>query len=170
MVGWIWEVCLNLFSTGVFVNRGVLHGPWLPIYGFGGVFVLVLLKKVRDRPWLTFILTIVICGTLEYFTSLFLELTKGAKWWDYSGYLLNLNGRICAEGLLVFGLGGCAFIYFFAPLLDELYKKIPKRIQMLLCVILLTFFVADQVYSHFSPNIGEGITDYMVELGTVDHV
>lgn len=35
---------------------------------------------------------------VEYFTSYYMELTPGKKWWDYSGYYLNLNGRICAEG------------------------------------------------------------------------
>lgn len=158
-IGWLWEVSLHL-STDGFVNRGVMQGPWLPIYGSGGVAVLVLLKKVRDNKLLTFILTVVICGVLEYGTSLFLEVTKGKKWWDYSGYLLNINGRVCAEGLLVFGLGGCAFIYFAAPLFDELYKKIPVKMQMLLCVALLSVFATDFLYSRQHPNEGKGITDY----------
>lgn len=34
-IGWLWEVSLHLVSDGEFVNRGVLHGPWLPIYGMG---------------------------------------------------------------------------------------------------------------------------------------
>lgn len=36
-VGWVWEVSLAFISEGTFVNRGTLHGPWLPIYGTGGV-------------------------------------------------------------------------------------------------------------------------------------
>lgn len=159
IIGWLWEVSLHL-STDGFVNRGTMHGPWLPIYGSGGVLVLVLLKKVREHPLVTFGLTVVICGILEYCTSWFLEMTKGMKWWDYSGYLLNLNGRICAEGLLVFGLGGCAFIYFGAPLFDELYKKIPVKIQILLCIALVSAFAVDSAYSHNHPNSGKGITDY----------
>ena len=159
VVGWVWEVSLHLLQ-GNFVNRGVLHGPWLPIYGSGGVLVLVLLKKVRQKPWLTFILTVITCGILEYTTSWYLETFKGHKWWDYSGYFLNLNGRICAEGLLVFGLGGCAFIYIFAPRIDDLIKKIPLKIQITLCVILMGLFITDQVYSHNHPNTGAGVTDY----------
>lgn len=159
LIGWLWEVSLHLSTEG-FVNRGVLHGPWLPIYGSGGVLVLILLKKVREHPIVTFFMTVLICGVLEYGTSLFLEITKGKKWWDYSGYLLNIDGRVCAEGLLVFGLGGCAFIYFAAPLFDELYKKIPAKIQILLCVGLLSVFAVDQAYSHKHPNEGKGITDY----------
>jgi len=159
VVGWLWEVSLHLSKEG-FVNRGVLHGPWLPIYGSGGVLVLVLLKKVRKNPLWTFALTVVTCGVLEYYTSWYLETFKGHKWWDYSGYFLNLNGRICAEGLLVFGLGGCSFIYLFAPLLDELIKKIPIKIQITLCVVLMGVFLADEAYSGKHPNTGKGVTDY----------
>ena len=45
------------------------------------------------------------------------------KWWDYTGYFLNLHGRICAEGLLVFGVGGMAFVYVIAPLIDNWVKE-----------------------------------------------
>lgn len=53
------------------------------------------------------------------------------KYWDYSGYFLNLHGRICLEGLIVFALGGCAATYIVAPLLDNLYSKINLNIKKL---------------------------------------
>ena len=53
-VGWIWEVSLSMISYGRFVNRGVLHGPWIPIYGFGCVLILLLLKRFRMRPKVEF--------------------------------------------------------------------------------------------------------------------
>lgn len=163
VIGWLWEVSLHLASEG-FVNRGVLHGPWLPIYGSGGVLMLLLLKKVREKPWLTFLLAVLVSGIVEYITSWYLEISKGTKWWDYHGYFLNLNGRVCAEGLLVFGLGGCAFIYLVAPLLDELFKKIPAKTAWLLCTGLLLVFGADAIYSNFHPNTGKGITDYAAQV------
>ena len=48
-IGWLWEVGLHLVVDGMFFNRGVMAGPWLPIYGTGGVLILVLLKKWRSR-------------------------------------------------------------------------------------------------------------------------
>lgn len=158
-IGWIWEVSLQLISNGVFVNRGVLHGPWLPIYGSGGILILTLLKKTRPKPLLTFFLIIIVCGILEYSTSYIMELNTGLKWWDYSGYFLNLDGRICAEGLMVFGIGGMAFIYILAPIFDNLIHKITPVLKRTICIILLIIFTIDAVYSHFSPNTGEGITD-----------
>lgn len=53
-VGWLWEVSLHLFGDGVFVNRGFFHGPWLPIYGTGGILVVVLLKRFVHKPLVTF--------------------------------------------------------------------------------------------------------------------
>lgn len=159
IVGWVWEVILGLSAEG-FVNRGVFHGPWLPIYGAGGVAVLLFLKRFRSHPVLTFFLTVLLCGAIEYGTGWFLELTTGTRWWDYSGYFLNLNGYICAEGLLVFGLGGVAAVYVFGPMLDDLYRRIPFRWKCFICCLLIALFLCDMVYSHFHPNTGKGITDY----------
>lgn len=160
-IGWVWEVTLHLISDGVFVNRGVLHGPWLPIYGTGGILILIILKRLRDKPLWEFLAAVVLCGSVEYFTSYYLEITHGGtRWWDYTGYFLNLNGRICAEGLLVFGLGGIAIAYAAAPLLDNLFRKINNRILIPVCLALVIVFGGDQIYSSRHPNTGEGITSY----------
>ena len=160
-VGWVWEVSLAFISEDMFVNRGTLHGPWLPIYGTGGVIILVLLKKLREKPALEFVAAMVLCGCLEYFSSWYLEMTHdGQRWWDYTGYFLNVNGRICAEGLLTFGLGGLAIVYLLAPALDNLLSRIDARKLGIVAVMLLVLYCADQVYSAQHPNVGAGITDY----------
>lgn len=161
MIGWLWEVSLHLVKEGVFVNRGVLHGPWLPIYGSGGVLILMSLFRLRKNALVQFMSAVVVCGVLEYCSSLFLEIMHdGMKWWDYSGYFININGRVCAEGLLVFGIGGVAIVYILAPLLDNFFRKIPAKTVVPVCLALILAFGADQVYSFKHPNKGKGITDY----------
>ena len=158
--GWLWEVGMHLVSYGEFVKRGALHGPWLPIYGTGAVLILTFLYRFRRNPALLFDTTVVLCGFLEYMTSLVMEIaTGGTKWWDYSGYFLNLNGRICAEGLLVFGIGGLAITYMLAPIIDSLLAKINEKRVMAVCSVLMVLFAADAVYSQFHPNAGKGVTD-----------
>lgn len=160
-VGWVWEVSLAFISEDMFVNRGTLHGPWLPIYGTGGVIILVLLKKLREKPALEFVAAMVLCGCLEYFSSWYLEMTHdGQRWWDYTGYFLNINGRICAEGLLTFGLGGLTIVYLLAPALDNLLSRIDARKLGIVAAVLLVLYCADQVYSAQHPNVGASITDY----------
>ena len=165
ILGYVWEVSLHLITDGVFVNRGALHGPWLPIYGFGGILITLLLYRFRKKPWLEFGLAVLVSGLVEYFTSWYMEMTHGGmKWWDYHNYFLNLNGRVCAEGLIVFGLGGIAVVYLIAPILDDQFTKIPRKICLPLCLILLLIYGGDSIYSSIHPNAGKGITDYTSQM------
>ena len=156
--GWTWELLYYFLMKGKLINRGVLHGPWLPIYGVGGLIVLILLTRLRKRPFIFFVGAVTLSGAVEYFTSWALEKIFNAQWWNYDGYFLNLNGRICAEGLFVFGICALAFIYVLAPLLDNLIRKINRRVLLPIAVILLLFLAVDIVYSKMVPNTGYGIT------------
>ena len=158
MFGWVWELFFYYVQQGKIINRGVLHGPWLPIYGVGGLIVLIFLFVLRRRPVLHLIATVVLCGVVEYFGGWALETIFDKKWWDYSGYFFNIDGRVCAEGLFVFGAAGMAFIYVLAPLLDNMIRKARQKILIPVEAVLLVFFIIDVIYSAFVPNTGDGIT------------
>ena len=158
LVGWLWEVFYYIVSTGMVVNRGTMHGPWLPIYGCGGILIILLLKPLRDKPVWLFIGATTVCGVVEYTTAWALETFLHKKWWDYTGYFLNIHGRVCFEGLLVFGMAGMAFTYVFSPMLDDLYQKMGMKSRKILCAVLIILFLADLVWSVISPNTGAGIT------------
>lgn len=165
VTGWVWEVSLHLVEDGTFVNRGMLHGPWIPIYGAGSLLILTLLYRLRKKPILEFTAIVILAGIIEYMTSYYTEeLFSGKKWWDYQGYFLNLDGRICAEGLLTFGIGGMILVYLIAPMLDNYLRKMKTQIAVPICVILLSLFMIDQVYSFINPNTGHGITDYVSKI------
>lgn len=160
IIGWVFEVTLHIIEQGEFVKRGVLQGPWLPIYGYGCILILTVLYKFRKKPLKEFFLIIILCGLVEYCTGVYLEHTfNGTKWWDYSGYFLNIHGRVCAEGLLVFGLGGIMLVYILAPLIDNLLQRVNPKKLIVTCCILLSLFIFDHIYSHYYPNEGKGITD-----------
>lgn len=157
-IGWCWEVLLMLQQLGKFVNRGLLLGPWLPIYGTGGLVALLLLARLRKKPPVCFIGSIILSGILEYTTSWYLEMQYHQKWWDYTGYFLNLDGRICAEGLLIFGIGCSLVIFVVGPLFDSFISRRSPKVIIPLSIILIAVFGCDAVYSHFHPNEGEGVT------------
>ncbi|MBR4343226.1 MAG: DUF975 family protein [Lachnospiraceae bacterium] len=159
-IGWLWEIGIHLYEDGVFVNRGFLKGPYLPIYGGGSLVILIILNKFRKKPIIEFLSIIVLSGILEYTTSAILEYLYDQKWWDYSGYFLNIRGRICAEGLLVFAIFGSFMVYILAPLTDNILRKIKLRIIAPICIVLLVIFMVDLIYSGSHPNTGAGITDY----------
>ena len=159
-VGWLWEVSLHIVNDGTFVNRGVLHGPWLPIYGGGVSLIVVFLAKWRNKPYAEAIGIVLLCGVVEYTTSWVLEMVAGMRWWDYTGYYLNLNGRICGEGLMIFALGGMMAVYFLVPIIDAMLSRVKPKILVPIAIILSVLFISDLAYSIMVPNVGEGITDY----------
>ena len=156
--GWLWEGFLYLFKDDTYVNRGFLAGPWLPIYGIGGIMLEVLFHSWRDKPILTFVSSMILCSLLEYLTGWYLELTWGVKWWDYSSAPWNLHGRICLYSGLLFGLGGMVLVWMVSPLFYSLYRRIPQKIQAGAGMIVLVLFVADAAYSAIRPHVGAGIT------------
>lgn len=157
-IGWVWEVILHIIEDGMIINRGVLTGPWLPIYGFGGILILTVLKKWRSQPFKIFGLIILLCGIIEYTTSAALESIFGVIWWDYSDMLLHIQGRVCIEGLLIFGIGGLFIIYAAAPKLDDLFSRLSRRSGLVLSIILTSIFAIDAIRSFITPNMGFGIT------------
>ena len=71
--GWIWEVCIYLVRARQFVNRGILTGPWLPMYGAGALFLYFLLNRWRKKPLIVFLVSMTVCSALEYATGYFLK-------------------------------------------------------------------------------------------------
>lgn len=156
--GWLWEGFLYLFKDDMYVNRGFLTGPWLPIYGAGSVMLEILFHRWRDRPLLTFVSSMVLCSALEYLAGWYLELTWGVKWWDYSSAPWNLQGRVCLYSSLLFGLGGMLLVWLVSPLFYSAYRRIPRKVQTGAGLLVLAIFLADAAYSAMWPNVGTGIT------------
>ena len=155
--GWLWEVGIYLATEHTYINRGVYLGPYLPIYGAGGLLLWFLLHRMHEKKFVTFLLSAIICSVVEYVTSVFLEWKWGMRWWDYSNYFLNLNGRICLLGAVCFGLGGMLLNCYFMPTYMWIYHKISPKQRLILCGIVLFIFVLDASYCAVSPNKGHNI-------------
>ena len=93
--GWIMETISISIRNKKFVNRGFLIGPVCPIYGYGVVLVSLLLQKYQNDIIVTFFMSIIICGFLEYFTSYFMEIIFKARWWDYSKFSIIWISKLC---------------------------------------------------------------------------
>lgn len=146
--GWIMESTMISIQNKKFVNRGFLIGPVCPIYGYGVVLVSVLLKKYQNDLIITFFMSIIICGILEYFTSFFMEKIFNARWWDYSKRKFNINGRVCLENLVLFGIASCFIIYVTNPFIINKINKIPDIVQDIIICILLIIHLIDNIISY----------------------
>lgn len=158
IVGWVWEELLYIVRDHVLVNRGSMYGPWLPIYGVGGVAIIFLLDRFKANKIKLFVLTVLLCGVLEFSASWILDFFFNSHYWDYHNDFMNVNGRIYLAGLIGFGIGGQLGVYVAAPKLKETLSQWTKKTQIIICVTLAVFFVADLICGAlFGFNNGTGV-------------
>ena len=100
-----------------------------------------------EEPLVLFVMSTLICSIIEYLTSYFMEKKYHARWWDYSNKKFNINGRICLETLIPFGILGVAIMYGTNPILFKLYNQIPQLVINILTAILFIGFIVDNIIS-----------------------
>ena len=173
VLGWCLEVMCKIFEYKRFVNRGFLIGPYCPIYGSGALLITIFLQRFSTNSILLFIMAILVCGTLEYLTSYIMEKVFSARWWDYSQRKFNINGRICLETIIPFGILGCFIIYisnpFFMGILQNLNAKVLNYISITLATIyLIDYVISTTIISEFKSATNkvnkENITDNTEEI------
>ena len=146
-LGWIIEVAFTWYKDKKIVNRGFLIGPYCPIYGIGGILIILLLKKYEQEPFVLFVMAILICSVLEYVTSYLLEKIFKARWWDYSDRKFNINGRICLETLIPFGILGCFVVYIVNPFFSNILIDFSNVLLNTVFLVFLIIFSIDLVIS-----------------------
>lgn len=147
IIGFVIEVINSLIHQKKFVNRGFLIGPYIPIYAIGVMLILYLLKDYTGNILVLFILSSVICMTLEYLTSYIMEKLFNARWWNYSNRKYNLNGRVCLETTIPFGLGGTLAVYFVNPFFIRILNGFSEKLITILGVSLAVIFFTDLIIS-----------------------
>lgn len=146
-IGWLIEVIGKLIEKHKFINRGFLIGPICPIYGHGCILMILTLSRYKDNPLTLFIYAIFICSLLEYFTSYFMEKIFKARWWDYSTKRFNLNGRICAETMIPFGILGTLVICVINPIFEYLLNLFNFETIKITAIVLFIIYIIDYTIS-----------------------
>ena len=148
--GWVWEsFVLPLSRKQLPYNRGFLYGPWIPIYGFGAILVIVLFD-IRHVNYPFYVLVLgggVVSCLLEYITSFIMEELFHRRWWDYSQKAFNLNGRVCLEGFICFGLFSVVAIDYVQPFFTSKLLLVDENILFVLSGVLSVLFIVDTIVS-----------------------
>ena len=142
-IGWIVEIINNIIVYKKFVNRGFLIGPYCPIYGVGGLIATIFLTKYKESIIVLFVMSMFLFALLEYFTSYLMEKLFKARWWDYTDYRFNINGRICLETLIPFGLLGCFAIYVVNPIIFSIFNITNIVFLRIIALIIFIIFIID---------------------------
>lgn len=142
-LGWVCEDIYCGIGKRQFINRGFLYGPYCPIYGVGALLVLYPLLLVGYHPALVFLVGMFITTALEYITSYVMEKLFHTRWWDYSSYPLNLNGRICLKNSLLFGILCMVVVFVIHPRIMKFVMHINDQLLYVLLVLFTIGFGID---------------------------
>lgn len=138
IIGLIIETTFGYATTGVLESRkGLIWGPFCPVYGVGATILIILLDKYKDNLVKLFIAGSIIGNIIEYGLSYLLEAIYGTRFWDYSYISWNLNGRICIKYSIFWGILAVLLILFAKPFIDKIINKIPNAKALNLVIIAL---------------------------------
>lgn len=145
-LGWVYESSFYTIQHKRFVNTGFLKGCICPIYGTGALLALLLLSDISNTVVL-FFTAMIVCCTLEYFVSWLLEEMFGTRWWDYTNWPLNINGRVCILGALAFGTLIVLLIRCIHPTVEGFVMNLPISVIHILCTIFTVLIMCDMFYT-----------------------
>jgi len=156
LIGWVIEVSYHAITLGKVVNRGFLNGPICPVYGSGVILVLVMLYLTgiitgintnvdEVNPLLLFVIGIIFATLIEFVAGFLLDKLFHARWWDYSDRKFNVNGYICLEFSIIWGLAIAFVLRVVQPTFEGLVNLIPYMLGIILLILIYVTFVADIV-------------------------
>lgn len=147
--GWLYEILLEFVVYHRYADRGILHFPICPIYGFFGLILLVIFRKKND------ILTVFIGSTilttlLELGASYLLE-SIGYRPWDYSNWILHYEWRISLLSSLIFGALSVILIKAVHPIMRKIHEKAADWLQCSIGFLLGSIILIDSVKTLLLP-------------------
>ena len=151
--GWVYEFIFYYYNGGckIWYMQGGNFLPWINIYAFGSILILLFTKKIRKSPIKIFLVSVIVTGILEYFSGLIIfKLCNGLRLWDYNTEILNfgnIGGFVCLRSVLFFGVSALLLVYGMVPLFIYFSKIIDKRIFLIISVIIFSIIMFDEVYN-----------------------
>ena len=148
VLGWCGEMLYCSIPKGhICEKRGFLNGFLCPIYGHGALLVLYCLRGGFKNPVLTFIFGAIVTSVLEYFTSWVMEKLFHMRWWDYSHYKFQINGRVCLLNSACFGLASVLLCHVVQPWLWAHITGLGAAITVPLASFIFGIYLMDTILS-----------------------
>lgn len=166
-MGWIIEVIYRSITQRKFVNAGFLFGPFIPIYGFGALFI-ILLQYIFHGWYL--VPRLIIFGlaltVIEYMVGYFSEKIFKLTLWDYSEYKFNLHGRVSLLFSIIWAALAFIFITFIHPVVLQNATFLNGAYLQTAAIAFIIYYAVDYAYSvasitEFRQKIAYLYTEYL---------
>ena len=147
VIGWIHETFVESLYHKKFVNRGSLHGPYIPIYGFGGCAMIVFVCPFKDNGFFAFLSGLICCTVLEYFTGWLMETLFHRQFWDYSMMKLTYKNRISLLSSLCWGFMSLFMLYMLFPFMQWFCGIIGSKAMIVFDCVMTMVFAVDIIFT-----------------------
>lgn len=157
VIGYFYEEILLIIYRKPMENRGLLHGPYLPIYGFGGIISIFSIGKIipfdvvvnnkNVKALLIFLLIIFISTIVELIGGFIMHKFFKLRLWDYSKRKINFKGYITPDASIRFGLGGIFIYYYMIPLLEKIINRFGTNTIKIGAIIGILIIICDFFYT-----------------------
>lgn len=142
-IGWVYESTLDSIQTKKFVNRGFMHGPFLPIYGSGAIIIIFIGSFANGKIWEVFLFSTIFCTVMELCTGLTMEKLFKVRYWDYRQIPGNIKGYIAPPISIFWGVLALLLNIFIHPFICTLLEYIPSRILEMATYALTIYLTSD---------------------------
>ncbi len=156
VVLWIYNMVATWVMTpaGSYSPTWVLYGPYAPyaaleIMGIMALFKLFQRlgkpKDINPTPIFLVVMSVILFSALEYLGSLCYELIFKTVPWDYSGRIMNINGRVCCEHIVALTVVELICVYVAQPFFNRVLNKIPVWVRYIFALLFATVITTDIV-------------------------
>lgn len=151
-VGWIYEFIFYYLNSGMktFYYRGANFFPWINIYATGSLLIFLLTRKLKNKPLLVFLISVISTGILEFLSGYFILEITGNRYWDYNTEIWNfgnIGGFVCLRSVLCFGLSGLLLMYLVIPMCIKIAEKSDKKTFLIITITLASLILFDELYN-----------------------
>ena len=158
--GFVYETIFYRLAWGYFVKRGTTFGPWIPIYGAGGIFMTLSIWRWQKNPLAVFLISFFVCGILEFIVGFALFHIFNLRLWDYNTEpwnFGNIGGYVCLRSVGIFGIFGFLLFYGVIPTILLIQKKFPRVVFRGISCVLSGLFVCDIILHMITHGLNHGI-------------
>lgn len=146
-IGWVQESVIESLYHRRWINRGFLRGPYIPIYGFGGMLLFFCSIPFRENGFLVYISGAVSCTILEYFVGWLMETFFHKQFWDYSMMKFTYKNRISLLSSMFWGILSLFMAYVLAGILDSLLAVLPTPLILIYSIVTAVLMTGDAIVS-----------------------
>ncbi|MCI8332596.1 MAG: putative ABC transporter permease [Clostridiales bacterium] len=145
--GWLCETMIYSIKHRKFVNRGLLFGPMMVLYGLIPVLGVFFLEPNKNDFVFTAFSLCVVSGVTETILCLASDKILHARLWDYSNHRWHILGYTCFSSIVIKGIASAVVVKWIHPQIARALNAVHFHIRVAVVIILLVLIVFDFLFT-----------------------